>query len=455
MAAAPRSTVVIVLIGALVATACGFGASGSPTPGSPSVTPQGSPPSGSPSAAPATLLVWDQEVRNAITPVLDQLNDEFEAAHPGVTIERQSKSFEDLKATVKLALQDANGPDVTQINQGRPDMGAAVQAGSLLALDDYAARYGWDKRWGPAVNARNSFSDDGKQFGTGSLYGASLTGEIVGLFYNKEKLTALGLQPPATFAEFEQQLAMIKGKGEVPIAFGNTGGDAIQIYGSILETLVDRAWLDDFIFGRGGRSFDTPETRLAAEKLLEFSEKGYFTRGYEGISYDDAWKLFAGGKGVYFWTGSWIGGDLVQTAGEKFGFLRTPPQQAGGSVLTIGGVGLPFAIRKTSTKADLAAEYIDWVTGDRAMELLAKAGVLPSHGAPGAEGTGALQNEMAAAFAEANSKDEVGHYIDWAGPTLYDAITAGLAKVLAKRQTSGDFVKAIDADYQAFLKTLE
>ncbi len=111
-------------------------------------------------------------------------------------------------------------------------------------------------------------------------------------------------------------------------------------------------------------------------------------------------------------------------AGEIFGFIRVPPQTAGGSALSVGGVGLPWAIRKTSPNTDCAAAYLDYLTSDHAMVLVAGNGVLTSHAAPGAVGTSALYNDMAAAFNDANAKDQVGHYIDWSFPTAYDVITA-------------------------------
>ena len=76
-----------------------------------------------------TLLVWDQFYRDEESKVIETLNAEFEAAHPGVKIQREVKVLEDLKATVKLALTKADGPDVAQVNQGRNDMGALVEAG--------------------------------------------------------------------------------------------------------------------------------------------------------------------------------------------------------------------------------------------------------------------------------------------------------------------------------------
>lgn len=461
----------LLLAAGLVTTACGSSASPSPSAAPSAAT--SLVPSAAPSAAPSTapkgayeacagaattpitLTVWDQEVREGIGPATDQLNQEFTGANPGVTISRQQKSFDDLKATVKLALGDPNGPDIAQVNQGRPDMGAAVQAGLLLPLTDYATKYGWDKRWGAGVLARNSFTEDGKTFGTGTLWGVSVTGEIVGLFYNKDLYQKLGLSIPTSSDEMMQQLATIKDKGDVPIAFGALDGDALQIYGSILETLVPRQWLDDFIYGRNNVSFDTPETIAAARTLVEMSDKGYFTSGYEGIGFDDSAKLFEAGKSVYFWTGSWEGATLTGAVGEIFGFFRTPPKTAGGPSFTIGGVGLPWSIRKTTANPDCAAAYLDYITSDHAMELVAGLGVLPGHAAPNASGSGALFNEMAASFADANAKDEVGHYLDWAFPTGWDTFKANLARLLARQITPEVFVQNIDKEYQAFLGTLK
>jgi raffinose/stachyose/melibiose transport system substrate-binding protein len=466
----------LLLTAGLLVSACSSAASPTPAPATeaPTAAPTPAPATEAPTAAPTeapagayaacssaattpiTLTVWDQEVREGIGNAIDQLNTEFTAANPGVTIARQQKSFDDLKATVKLALADPNGPDVAQVNQGRPDMGAAVQAGLLLPLTDYASKYGWDQRWGSGVLARNSFSDDGKTFGTGTLYGVSVTGEIVGLFYDKDLAAKYNLTgAPASYADLMAIWEATKAGGDVPIAFGALDGDALQIYGSILETMVTAEWLDNFIYGRNSVSFNTPETIAAAKALVELADKGYFTEGFAGIGYDDSVKLFSSGKGLNLWTGSWIGATLTEQAGEMFGFFRTPPQTAGGSALSIGGVGLPWSIRKTSANPDCAAAYLDWITSDHAMQLVAALGVLPGHAADGATGTSALFNEMAAAFADANSRNEVGHYLDWAFPTGWDTFKANLAELLAKRITPEQFVGAIDKEYQAFLATLK
>lgn len=130
------------------------------------------------------LLVWDQFYRDEESKVIETLNAEFEAAHPGVKIQREVKVLDDLKTTVKLALTKADGPDVAQVNQGRNDMGALVEAGLLLPLNSYLDQFNWGSVFSTSVASRNSFTEDGKTFGTGNLYGVSPTAEVVGVFYN-------------------------------------------------------------------------------------------------------------------------------------------------------------------------------------------------------------------------------------------------------------------------------
>ena len=60
------------------------------------------------------LLVWDQFYRDEESKVMETLNAEFESAHPGVKIQREVKVLADLQTTVKLALSNADGPDVAQ-----------------------------------------------------------------------------------------------------------------------------------------------------------------------------------------------------------------------------------------------------------------------------------------------------------------------------------------------------
>src|SRR3954451_21508935 len=149
-----------------------------------------------------TLTIWDQNVRGGQNKEIEELNQQFMAKYPNVKIERTKKSFEDLLKTVKLAASGDDAPDIVQANQGRGTMGEMVKAGLLRPITDYAKVYGWKDRYSSLLLDLNKFSSDGKQFGSGDLYGLSQAGEIVGVYYNKEKVPT----PPTTLAEFEAAL---------------------------------------------------------------------------------------------------------------------------------------------------------------------------------------------------------------------------------------------------------
>ncbi len=401
-----------------------------------------------------TLVVWDQFYRDVESQVIDTLNAEFEAAHPGVKIERVVKQLDDLKTTLKLALSQPDGPDVAQVNQGRSDMGAIVQAGLLLPLNDYAAQYKWDKRFSASVNKRNSFSEDGKIFGTGNLYGVSATAEVVGVYYNKTMFEKNGWKIPTTFDEFAALMGTIKSSGETPIAFGSLDGwNAIHEFSAIQHTLVTGKYLDNFVYAVNDASFDTPENQEAATILQEWVDAGYFTEGFSGIGYDDTTKLFKSGKGAMTITGSWLAPELLTDTENTFGFFLMPQKTAGAKQLAIGGVGIPYAIRKATTKPDLAAEYLDWMVSPRAAQLWAEASYVPAMPLPEdfKLEEGSLFADTVLAWNRINQDNGVGHYIDWATPTFYDTIVAQLQKLLAKEISPAIFTAEVQKDYAAFL----
>ncbi|MGH3993174.1 MAG: ABC transporter substrate-binding protein, partial [Pseudonocardiaceae bacterium] len=221
-------------------------------------------------AGDVTLTVWDQEVRGGQRKQIETLNRAFQEEYPNVTIKRVAKSFEDLNTTLKQAASDDRPPDVVQANQGRPVMGQLVKGGLLRPLNGYAEAYGWADRYPSVLLDLNRFSSDAKQFGEGNLYGLSQMGEIVGAFYNKDKVSDL----PATFEEFERALAEAKSAGEVPIAFGNLDKwPGIHEYETVQAQYEDKAGIRDFVFARDGASFATDGNEEAAKAIQSWAEK--------------------------------------------------------------------------------------------------------------------------------------------------------------------------------------
>lgn len=414
---------------------------------------------GAQAGAGTTLTVWDNWTRAEDSALMDQLVADFEAAHPGVTVNRVVKSFDDLKATAKLGLSAADGPDVVQTNQGWSDMGVMVQGGLLAPLTDYAAQYGWLDKISPSLAARNSYSDDGKNFGEGTLYSLPPVAELVGVYYREDIFNELGLSVPKTLAEFETTMQQLKDAGYTPLTFGNVEGwPAGQILGEILNTqLPDRAVLDDLIYSSGkGASWDSPEVIAAAQKLVEWADKGYFTPGYEGIGYEDSGSMFNNGDGAMMLTGSWMSSVFgAGPNGENIGFFLVPPAEEGGFKMSTGGTSLGYAIRAGSPNVDLAAEYLDWMMSDEAAQGWIGVGIVPVAPVdPSTLEEGTLFADLVTAWGEMNSRDEVGHYLDWASPTFYDTLTAAIQELLGKQISAEEFAGRLQADREAFLTQL-
>ncbi len=394
-----------------------------------------------------TLTVWDQEVRGGQNEAMKELNARFQEKYPNIKIKRVAKSFTDLQTTLKLAASGKNPPDVVEANQGWSTMGPLVKAGLLSPLDKYAAAYGWRDRYSKGLLQMNSFSRDGKRFGTGSLFGVSQTGEVVGVYYNKQKLRKLGLDVPTTFQDFEAALAKAKAEGEIPIQFGNLDKwPGIHMFEEPQLQYTPKASVRGFIFGRN--DFDASGNMRAAQTVQSWAQKGYFTPGYSGLGYDPSWAQFGKGKGVFLITGSWLTADLKKALGRDVGFFLLPPRE-GADLAALGGEGLPWSISSKSKHAGAAAFYIDFITNDAAAQVVTDSGNLPATNADVKVPRG-LDTEVYDAFTKAKDEDAIVPYLDWATPTMYDTVTAAVQKLLAKKDTPDSFVGTVQSDYEKF-----
>jgi raffinose/stachyose/melibiose transport system substrate-binding protein len=402
---------------------------------------------------PVTLTVWDQET-GPVSKVWDRLNSEFHQKYPNVTIKRVNRDFGELKTLLKLAVSGPRAPDVVEANQGWPDMGQLVKAGLLLPLDNFAKAYGWDKRVPPNVLAVSSWSPDGKQFGTGSLYGYTTMGEILGVYYNKTLLTRLGLSVPTTFGEFEQSLAAAKRAAVLPIQFGNNDAyPGIHELAVIQDQLASAQTMTDFIFGHQGSqpTFDTPQNLQAATTLQDWARKGYFTPGFGGGGYDTSVANFAKGQGLFMITGNWIVANLGAD-NRDYGFFPMPPMGAGGPQVSTGGAGFPLAITSASKHPDVAAAYIDWMTSDHASDLLLRAGQIPLHNGATTSTVqeGTVLSEVVNAATALSKANGVVPYEDWATPTFYDTLTAAIQELMGMKISPQQFVARVQKDYASF-----
>ncbi len=397
-----------------------------------------------------TLTAWDGESGSGASSVYDALNKAFEAKYPNVKITRVSKSFDDHKTTLKLAISGNNPPDVVQANQGYSDNAAFVKAGALEPLTRWDQVYGWSRRFPASQIALNSVTPDGKTLGTGNLYGVSATGEVVGVYMNTKKLKALGLDQPTDMAQLVAMLPKIKAAGEVPIEFGNADKyPAIHLLGNVLGTMSPQPPLAKLVFGQSGAWTMQPVVD-AANTIAGWAKQGYLDSGYSGNSSDIAADKFGKGTGVFLIGGTWYQQAFTKALGGDVAYAVLPGS-ADGSPVSLGGIGMGWAIPTRSDAKDAAAAYIDFITGPDAMLMMAKADQLPAlppdSFTPKANTVAA---DIWSTWSKINETNGLVPYLDWATPTFYDTITAQLQQLLAQREDATAFSKALQTDYASF-----
>ena len=401
-------------------------------------------------AGDVTLTIWDQEVRGGQKKQITRLNEAFMSTYPNVKIKRVAKSFTNLNTTLKLAVSGPNAPDIVEANQGRQVMGQLVKGGLLKPLDAYADAYGWDDRWSKTLLDLNKFSSDGKQFGSGDLYGVSQQGEIVGVFYNRDMVKTV----PKTFEEFESMLAAAKKKGQTPISFGNLdkfGG--IHEFQTVQNQFASKDATRNFVFAKDGASFDTSENKEAATTLQDWAKKGYFTKDFNGTGYDPAWQQFTKGKGPFTIAGTWITPDAVKALGDKLGFFLMPGKEAGAQPVSLGGESLPWGITAKSKNADVAAAYIDFITNAKAADVQVETDNLPAMAAS-MRPKSPVGQDIFTAWKDLNESNGLTPYMDYATPTFYDDFSGAVQKLLAGKTSPDAFTKSVQEDYAKFADTL-
>ena len=136
--------------------------------------------------------------------------------------------------------------------------------------------------------------------------------------------------------------------------------------------------------------------------------------------------------------------------GDEVGFF-TPANKAGEGAHTTGGTGIPFTVTTGSKHPDAAAAYIDFITSDEAMQILADTGNLPVVNTQDYAPESGVQRDVYAAFGAVTSEGVLLPYLDYATPTFGTTLGEALQQLIDGRITPEAFTEALEADYAEFV----
>ncbi len=296
--------------------------------------------------------------------VIQPIIDDFEADHPGVTVNLTVMESTVYQEKLPVALAAEEELDIIGVQTGL--MPAKVKS-YLEPLDPYFADIAggdWESVFNPLdlQISRDQTESDDLLFVTNGRYGSA-----IGL-YNVDIFDELGLTVPKTYEEMKQVAATIQSERPdiMPVVFT---GDGWFLDEMVLTLLAQESDLyNDIRYGRGGR-WDDPAYVQAVRDMKTMFDDGVFTN-MNDIGYGRASELFDTGKAAIFYQGTWEAPRLSSTFRQERGILvgnvgamAMPVMRESGKAtlraFTEGG----FAIPENSEHKALAAEFIFYLTG--------------------------------------------------------------------------------------------
>ncbi len=362
----------------------------------------------------------------------------FEELHPNVTVEYSETNYEDYNTNLNLDLDSDNPPDVVLLNS----VGNTIKNKLVLNLDPYVDLYGWDDVYPDTQLAQWRVGEDGTTLGDGSLYAAPAGFSIVGLYYNKELASQIGLtELPTDLESLEKALASAKAAGVLPIQLGNAAGIVnfpVQLIGQSIDGPAEYA---KWVFGHKGATFDTPGNNTGLETVEHWAKAGYISPEANGIDLQTSVDNFVKGEGLFFVDGNWDAGKIDEGMADRVGFIPFPTE-------TVTGIGtsVAFGIASNSKHQDAAAAFLDYLNTPEAGVFQFDSGFVPVNDEL-VEPTG-VRVDILDAFAKVRDADGLVGFAANATSTINDTFTVTTQELIAGRTTVADSISRIQADWE-------
>ncbi|NQX03371.1 extracellular solute-binding protein [Rathayibacter sp. VKM Ac-2856] len=380
-------------------------------------------------------------------PVTDKLAEEFTKQHPNITFTINRDTFANLTANSPKLLASDTPPDLIRL----PTIGDTVKDGLLANLDPYFDAYGWST-WSESQLAPLRVDSDGVR-GQGSLYQLGLGYSITGIYMNLELAKQLGIDaPPTTLAELEEDLAIAKAGGVLPIMAGDKDGVVNFVVQAAMNQYADKQEMADWIFTIPGATYDTPGNVQGAELVRTWADAGYFPSDINAIDYSSFVSRFQGGEGLFTFNGNWAAADTQSKMGENVDFFLVPPVEEGGDHVAMGAAN-SFSVAAKSKHLNEIVYFLNWIhTDDAARQIIvdvtgAAPGGDPSQALPTVE-SGSLLEQALAMSAQVGAENGQVDFMSNATAGIYAGAIIPESQLLVTSQISGqDFVTAVQDFY--------
>ncbi|MBU1124541.1 MAG: extracellular solute-binding protein [Candidatus Omnitrophica bacterium] len=321
-----------------------------------------------------TIRVWhwmtDRE------PTFQKLAKKYEEM-TGVRVEFELYAPSDAYSQkVRAAAQGMTLPDVFGLLGEKRDFSSFIKAGHILDLTAYMEENNnaWKNTFFAKALAVNEFPADNIYGVKPGFYGVPLDVMTIKMLYNKDLFKSLGFnpqRPPATFAELLEvgkkikeanTLGLVSGWGEIWMidCFANNYAFNIMGKDKVLDTI------------RGKVPYTDPDWIKVFGLFKELHEAGVFANGLVTMVNKTAEQLFANGRAVFAFNGSWCVNVYKEMNPDlNYGVMMPPKVSDKFPMMVWGGAGSSLMVNARSNKREEAVKFLKWLTDKEQQAFLA------------------------------------------------------------------------------------
>ncbi len=286
----------------------------------------------------------------------------FEAAHPGITVKFTPSAPAEYNAVLNSKLDAGSAGDLITCRPFDATL-ALYDAGHLTDLSNLPGMANFSDV------AKSAWqTDDGS-----ATFCVPMASVIHGFIYNKEAFEEVGVEVPATEAEFFAALEKFKEDGNyIPMAMGTNDQWEAATMG--YNNIGPNYWKGEE--GRlaliAGTQKLTDDAWVAPYRTLA-KWGDYLGDGYEAQTYPDSQNIFTLGRAAIYPAGSWEISGFNAQADFEMGAFKPPVQNEGDTCYISDHTDIAMGLNAASPNAEAALKFLDWMGTEEFATIYANA----------------------------------------------------------------------------------
>ena len=292
----------------------------------------------------------------------DKIIPAFEAANPGIKVVFAPSAPAEYNAVLNSKLDAGSAGDLITCRPFDASL-ELFNKGQLADLTDLPGMANF------SAVARSGWStDDGAK-----TFCVPMASVIHGFIYNQDAFAALGIDVPATEAEFFAALDKIKADGTyIPMAMGTNDQWEAATMG--YNNIGPNYWKgeDGRLALIAGSQKLSDEGWVAPYRQLA-KWKDYLGDGFEAQTYPDSQNLFTLGRAAIYPAGSWEISGFRAQAGFEMGAFPPPVQATGDTCYISDHTDIGIGLNAASANGEAGKTFLNWVASPEFASLYANA----------------------------------------------------------------------------------